>query len=151
MNSMGMNALSAVTYYFKPERATMSNEETKDGPIIWTRYVEQDDGSELEEEVQIPAKFEVCDGCRGNGTHVNRNIDGNGISSEEWGEWDIEEREDYMSGRYDVTCEDCGGMRVIKVPDWEHMDPKLAEEYSAHLDDEAHYARMCEMERRMGA
>lgn len=124
--------------------------------IIWERLAEQADGSEIEEEVKIPAKFEVCDTCRGKGTHVNPNIDGHGISAEEWNgpDWDQEEQEAYMSGRYDVTCYECKGERVVKAVDWDRLkdiDPKLAEEYGMHLDEEADYQRMCEMERRMGA
>ncbi len=122
--------------------------------IIWNRYVEQEDGSEEEVETKIPAVFEVCDGCRGKGTHVHPDIDGNGISQDEWADWDFEDRENYMSGRYDVVCRTCGGERVIKVVDWDYLkthDPKLMEEYERYLDEEAAYHRMCEMERRYGA
>ena len=124
--------------------------------IVWTRYVEQDDGSELEEDVVIPSKYEVCDTCRGNGTHVHPDIDGNGISMEEWNgpDWDDDERESYMSGRYDVVCRECRGERVILVPDWDYLkdhNPKLADEYGDYLDEEASYQRLCRMEREMGA
>lgn len=69
-----------------------------------TITIEDADGFDVEHE--LPTKFEVCDGCRGKGTHVNRNIDGNGITAGEWAEWDEDDRETYMSGGYDVTCED---------------------------------------------
>ena len=124
--------------------------------IIWNRYVAQADGSEEEVEVKIPAKFEVCDTCRGKGTHVHPDIDGHGISAEEWNgpDWGEDEQEAYMSGRYDVACYECGGERVIKVVDWDRLkdiNPKLCEDYGDYLDDEADYQRMCAMERAMGA
>lgn len=78
-------------------------------------FFDQNDRDELcqndfhlaEMSVQIPAKWEICDVCDGNGTHVNRNIDGNGITTDEWNgpDWDDESREMYMSGGYDVACE----------------------------------------------
>jgi hypothetical protein len=124
--------------------------------IIWERYTEDADGNEVEEEVKIPAKFEVCDTCRGKGTHVHPDIDGHGISEEEWNgpDWGPEEQEAYMSGRYDVICRECKGERVTKVVDWDRLkdtNPKLAEDYGDYLDDEADYHRMCRMEREMGA
>jgi hypothetical protein len=123
--------------------------------IVWERWVETPEGDE-EVEVKLPAKFEVCGMCRGKGTHVNPNIDGHGISEEEWNgpDWDQEEQEAYLSGRYDVQCYECHGMRVVKVVDWDHLNnvnPKLAKEYADYLDGEAEHERMCEMERRMGA
>lgn len=113
-----------------------------------------DDGDE--EEVSFPVKFEVCGGCNGKGTHVNRAIDSHGISPEEFAE-DPSFQEAYFSGVYDVTCEDCGGDRVMPYID-DDACKKLGEEkmaeltrYQDKLDDDASYDRMCEMERRMGA
>jgi len=127
----------------------------KNESIIWTRWVEQGD-EEVEEEVALPTKYEVCGRCEGKGTHVNPNIDGHGISQEEWDgpNWDQEEQEAYMSGRYDVSCYECHGTRVVKVVDWDYLeqsDPKLSAAYIAHLDDDAEYERTCAMERAMGA
>lgn len=124
--------------------------------IVWERGVEHDDGSYTEEEVEIPTKYEVCHTCRGEGKHVHPDIDGNGISMEEWNgpNWDDDEREAYMSGRYDVICYECGGDRVTKVVDWDTLmvsDPKLAKEYERYLDDKHYHDQISEMERRMGA
>ncbi len=74
-----------------------------------------DDG-ELEEDITLPAKFEVCDVCDGKGTVVNPNIDRHGISPEEFAE-DPDFEEDYFSGVYDQPCGWCGGRRVMPVPD----------------------------------
>lgn len=81
-----------------------------------------DDGDTFET-LELPAKFEVCDRCRGEGSHVNPSIDGNGITSSEWADWDEDDRETYMSGGYDVSCEECKGQRVVKVVDEEHLSP----------------------------
>lgn len=89
--------------------------------------IENADGDELE----LPAHFEVCPRCEGEGTHVNPNIDGNGLSAEDFAE-DPDFAEDYMAGTYDVPCEECGGQRVLAVVD----DPsKLS------ADQHAEYAR----------
>lgn len=73
---------------------------------------------EAGERVRIPARAVVCSRCDGTGTHVNPAVDGHGIGAEEWAhEWEDEEREAYLAGRYDVTCERCHGNRVELLPD----------------------------------
>lgn len=110
----------------------------------------EDDGGDYSEEITLPAKFEVCDGCQGKGTHVHRAIDGNGITASEWGEWDQDDREDYMGGRYDVTCEDCGGRNVMPVVDWASVPDEIAKRVRAQLDSDAEYAAERAHELRMG-
>lgn len=75
------------------------------------------DDNDDEVEHELPATNEVCGRCDGHGTHTNTSIDGNGITSSEWAEWDPEEQESYMNGEYDVTCEKCHGSNVVLVPD----------------------------------
>jgi hypothetical protein len=77
------------------------------------------DGEEVE--VDFPAKFEVCGTCQGRGSHVNPNIDRNGISSEDF-DADPDFRESYMSGAYDQTCNECKGLRVVPAIDREALD-----------------------------
>jgi len=72
--------------------------------------------------VELPAKFEVCDTCRGKGSHVNPSIDGNGLTAEDFAE-DPDFREDYFSGVYDVACYQCKGLRVVAVIDYDHLTP----------------------------
>lgn len=73
---------------------------------------------DTEEIVQFPAKFELCPTCNGKGSHVNPGIDSHGITSDEWhNNWSYEEREQYMSGGYDVSCYECNGRRVVPVVD----------------------------------
>lgn len=88
----------------------------------------------------IPAKFVVCDRCEGVGSHTNPNVDGNGISAEEF-EQDPEFRENYFSGLYDVACEECKGARVIAVPDEEQVDPGILKRYYEYLDEKARWER----------
>lgn len=57
------------------------------------------------------AKFIVCPRCRGNGEIVNPEVDGNGISAEQFDD-DLDFRENYFSGVYDVACPCCNGLRV---------------------------------------
>lgn len=115
-----------------------------------TVVLEDDDGNEFE--VQFPIEFVVCGTCDGKGSHVDPNIDSNGITGDEWNEWDYDERERYMSGGYDVTCYECNGDRVVP----EINEKKLTEEqkkffqqYMDRIKGDYEYERMCEMERRM--
>lgn len=86
-------------------------------------------GDEIE--VAIPARFEVCDRCEGRGTHVNPAVDGNGLSQEDF-DGDPDLRENYFGGMYDVSCEDCGGKRVVLVPDEKNADSETKKLIEAH-------------------
>lgn len=92
---------------------------------------------QLDDGQWVPARYEVCGRCRGEGKHTNPAIDGNGITSEEMYELGDEFREDYLNGVYDVLCEECKGERVILKPDrerctdlqwaaWEHQSQEEA-------------------------
>ena len=75
-------------------------------PIRFIRFAEE--GGEVE--VALPAVYEVCPTCRGEGKTVNPAIDGDGITGEEWArDWDDDDREAYFRGDYDVPCRECGG------------------------------------------
>ncbi len=107
---------------------------------------------EAEVEHEVPGKKEVRDRCRGNGTHVNPSIDGNGITGDEMHELGDEFCEDYMSGVYDVQCEECLGLRVVTVPDEENCTPaqkELLERYWKHVDDVSRWDREDATIRRM--
>lgn len=78
--------------------------------------VESHDGEQLE----IPAKYALCDTCEGSGMMENPAFS-NGITSSEWGDMDEESRDTYMSGGYDVPCDCCGGKRVVLVVDAERL------------------------------
>ena len=67
-------------------------------------------------EVSLPGKYEVCSRCRGRGKIVNPAVEPHGISPEEFAE-DPDFEEAYFSGVYDIPCPECGGKRVVPVPD----------------------------------
>lgn len=73
---------------------------------------ENEEGDPIE--LELPARYEVCDLCQGKGSHTNPSIDSNGLTREDFDE-DPDFREDYLSGMYDVPCYRCGGSRVKPV------------------------------------
>jgi len=113
---------------------------------------EDDDGNEIE--ASLPAEYEVCDHCHGEGKHVNPSIDGNGITQSEMEELGDDFRESYFRGDYDVNCETCGGKRVVlEVIDTKFLtdeQKKLEEIYWKQLQYESDYDEERNMERRMG-
>ena len=114
-------------------------------------FCDEDDESE-EVDVILPVHFVVCGTCNGKGTHVNPSIDSNGLSYEDFDE-DPEFAEDYFSGRYDVTCSDCGGENVVPEISEGRCTPEQKEALKAHyeyLEDEARFEAECRMERMMG-
>jgi len=100
----------------------------------------------------LPIRFEVCSTCKGRGTHINPSIDSNGITGDEWNEWDDDEREGYMGGRYDIACLECNGEKVIPVVAecrLSDYQKKMYEQYQKKIADDIAYERECAMERRM--
>lgn len=74
--------------------------------------VENKDG----ELVEIPSRIELCHACEGAGT-VDHPAFSNGITSSEWAEMDVESRDNYLSGAYDVQCDCCKGTGRVLVAD----------------------------------
>lgn len=110
---------------------------------------EDDDGEEVS--VLLPGSHEVCSGCGGHGRHTSRNIDGNGITSDEWEQWGEEEREMYLTGGYDVTCEECGGEKVVVAVNEEALEnraPELFKLYRGYCEGEAEMYREKRMRER---
>jgi len=101
-------------------------------------------------EIEIPSKFAVCPRCEGKGFHVNPNIDGHGLSREDFDE-DPDFARDYLSGMYDVPCYECGGLRVVPVPDPERCSPEQLKAYEQHLKEEAEFDAAWRAEIRAGA
>jgi len=99
-------------------------------------------GGDCEEEVRVPIRFEVCPTCEGKGKHVNPSIDSHGITGDEWDrDWSYEDRENYMSGFYDVPCYECNGKRVVPEIDEKLADEKVLERYNDYLQFLAEDAR----------
>lgn len=70
--------------------------------------------------ISISFKMEVCYQCGGRGSIVNPCIDAGGISMETFDE-DPEFYHNYMSGRFDQTCNVCNGKNVVQVIDWPNV------------------------------
>lgn len=122
--------------------------------VTFNLLVETDDGHIIDEPVEFPAHYEVCDTCRGNGKHVNRAIDGNGLDPHD-PDLDEDFWEGYFDGRYDVTCEQCNGNRVVPVMDDEDtLSPELKAQLvklEEQWEDERYSQAEQDAERRMGA
>lgn len=88
--------------------------------------------------LQVTVSYEVCSLCEGHGSHVNPNIDCNGLSEEDM--YDYEFMENYRSGRYDVTCDQCNGRNVEPVIEF----PKEIEKWlnDRYEEDSYDYAEM---------
>jgi hypothetical protein len=82
----------------------------------------------IEEHGPLPTKYEVCDYCNGEGT---RALGGACISGDALD--DHEFMSDYFNGAYDTKCEDCKGLRVIKVIDLDRMQPDMIKLWKRHL------------------
>jgi RecJ-like exonuclease len=91
------------------------------------------DGEEVS--MSIPGRYEVCDRCHGKGTHTNPAIDGNGITSDEMYELGDDFLGDYLSGVYDVVCEECKGQNVVMVPDEARCSKEQIDTYNKYLQD----------------
>ena len=102
-----------------------------------------------EMEIDIPAKFELCNTCEGKGKMVNPSIDSHGLSAEDFDD-DPDFRENYFSGMYDIPCNECGGRRVSAEPDYERMPKDLAEQVESFIVDYYQYESCCRKEREMG-
>jgi hypothetical protein len=108
-----------------------------------------DTGDELE--CEVPGKFEVCPRCEGHGTHLNPAIGEHAYTPEEFHEsFDDDEAEEYFrrGGIYDVTCEECGGARVVMVPDLERCNTEQRSWLEQHERDEEERARWDAADRR---
>ena len=111
-----------------------------------------EDGEEITH--KLPSKFEVCSGCNGHGTHLNRNIGEHAYTQEEFDEvFSDEDRKEYFKrgGIYDVTCETCNGTRVEEVVDETACPADLLKKYQKYQQDKYDYERECAAERAMGA
>ena len=111
--------------------------------------ITEHDGTSRDLEIQLPTHYVVCELCQGTGKHVNPAIDAGGLS-EEYGN-DPEFMEGYMSGVYDVTCNSCGGKRVVKAVDWDAMPESQQALYEEQLKAEREAELESYYERRMGA
>ena len=99
---------------------------------------------------RIPTIKVICPACGGEGSYVNPNIDRNGITADEMYEMGDDFLEDYMSGVYDVVCQECHGANVVDCLD-ETAPAEMQESWADWEQSAYEYAAECDAERRMGA
>lgn len=89
-----------------------------------------------DEEMVLPTRWGVCPVCEGEGKHVNPSIDCGGLSLEDFDE-DPDFEEDYFGGFYDVTCNCCQGLRVVRVVDKDQLTLEQLKLWERQLQEEA--------------
>lgn len=147
------NHLEAMNYYndarVQAKYCSKSKYYKLSGNIVtfdedWTEYLIEDGLDYLFDiedgiaSLYVSVSYEVCSLCGGHGTHVNPDIDCNGLTEEDMYDYDF--MDSYHSGRYDVTCEQCNGRNVepfIEFP--EAIEKWLNDRYE---EDAADYAEM---------
>jgi hypothetical protein len=107
----------------------------------------------------------ICGCCNGDGS-VDHPAFSNGITSQEMADmsqdWDAEGKTNgldrYLSGAYDVGCNECAGSGKVRQPNFRAMARDERRAYVKHLRDERDEAAWMresraeyEAERRMGA
>ena len=110
-----------------------------------------DDYAPEDEHIVVDARFqwEVCDTCRGKGTHVDPSIDAHGITRDEF-DRDPDFEEAYRGGNYDVPCYGCKGRTTVPVLDGEDNQKLLVEHIHAMQKDAADHQRAVADELRYG-
>lgn len=105
----------------------------------------------------MPTRWAICHCCEGNG-RVENPAFSNGFTSDEWAEWDPDEREQYMRGDYDVPCQQCRASGKVRVPDVARMTFAQKRQIAAVRREERQQAEWAResaaeyaAERRMGA
>jgi hypothetical protein len=149
-----MSAIGESNYWRDPRVRVMSSRshgwELDDARQVAIVELPECDGGEPETRA-IPFRWAVCGVCDGRGKHVDPAIDCGGLTRADFDD-DPDFAEAYQGGRYDVTCGECHGRRVVP-----ELDPHTEEERATvrALDEQARkdaaYERACRMERAMGA
>jgi hypothetical protein len=108
------------------------------------------DDEDAGEGYEVPAVFEVCGRCDGHGKHDHPAFS-NGITFDEWNGpgWSYEDQETYLSGGYDVQCEECKGDRVVPAVAPGHENSPGAQYMDRRERDRRAWQAEIESERRM--
>lgn len=120
----------------------------------YTIAVTWEDDQGEEQTAELPAKYEVCSDCRGEGRTLIEGLRFHAFSREEFEEQfhDDEDREAYFDSRshYHEACPTCGGKRVELVVDVGAISTKeqLAafEHLKAQRRADREYVRLCQSE-----
>ena len=110
-------------------------------------------------------QWAICNCCHGNGG-VDHPAFANGFTSEEWDDmgqdWDCEGettgQDRYLSGAYDVPCDECNGSGKVRQPIFQAMSRDERRAYVRFLREQRQATQYAyeqraeyEAERRMGA
>ncbi len=112
-------------------------------PSIEVQVAEIEHGDDEDRTIKIPAMWAICSTCRGSGGHslrfgaiTQQNIDE---------DWDEDSFRDYMTGKYDETCDPCQGTGKVLVV---NRDAHFSAEQKAAL---AKYDGDADLDREMEA
>ena len=89
----------------------------------------------------------ICDYCRGNGGHSNHM---GVISNDKWNDWDDDERDDYLCGRYDTNCDKCDGTGKVRELNLADMPSEIGEWIERYRADYYESAQVSYYERLAG-
>lgn len=99
-------------------------------PKLTVTYYDDEGG---EGTLTVPARYEVCPRCYGEGVHDHPAFS-NGISQDQFDE-DPDFEEAYHQGVYDVRCEECDGKRVVLVANEDVMTSEQLSAYRSAMND----------------
>jgi len=108
-------------------------------------------------EVELPCKVDWCSYCDGSGGRSKYDIEGYDIDrmiTDEYGETDYEFKEDYFSGKTDITCNMCDGTKIENIRDYDacnKLQKEILKKDNECYQNEADERAEREAERRMGA
>lgn len=95
----------------------------------------------------VTIRWEICPTCEGEGGH-SRHL--GVIDPEAWSEWDDDDREGYLSGRYDRSCDRCGGDGKVREIDREVLPEAVRAWLEGYERDAWESARITYAERLAG-
>jgi hypothetical protein len=104
-------------------------------------------------DVSLPGVNVICSRCGGEGHIVNPSIDGFTMDDlyEDFGSDADEFIDDYLGGRYDITCDECRGRGIVVEVDETRCDPALLAEFRQQEREVAESYAMQRAEIMMGA
>ncbi len=102
--------------YFEYLENTCDEEECEEKTNLISSLIKEDDY------IHLPITLTLCPSCEGKGAYVDPNIDSHGICQDEFDqEWSFEDKENYFSGFYNITCAECNGQKVVPKIDTNYL------------------------------
>ena len=125
--------------------------------IIKTAIQDKNGYTKTKCKVNLPCKVDWCYACNGSGGRSKYDIEGYDINSmitDDGGHTDYDFKEDYFSGKTDITCNICNGDKIQNIVDWEscnELQLAILKSDEKCWQEEADDRAEQEAERRMGA